>query len=337
MLTIHHLLRGLAAKRPVFHNEADFQFALAWHIRERIQETVRLEWKPFLPGNMYVDLWVPALGVAIELKYRTRELEHETPMSHRDLPGERFSLRDQSAQDQGRYDFVKDVARLEQVLRCRSDAHHGIAVLLTNDPSYWKVCSGAATIDQDFRLDEKATEGEGRRLSGTMAWSEDASETTKEGREDEIALNGSYDLEWRDYSTVAKPEMAKYGALRYLTVEVTSGSALTLLDLGTEALRDACLSPDISRVRAVTGKYQPLYEHLVSLSANEWRTTFAEVESILGNSLPDAARTHRPWWANDRSPSRSQAKAWLEAGWETRNVSMSCETVEFHRVDAAAS
>lgn len=81
--------------------------------------------------------------------------------------------------------------------------------------------------------------------------------------------------------------------------------------------------------------YRPLYEHLVSLSANEWRATFAEVKSILGDSLPNSAWNHRQWWENDRSGNHPQARAWIEAGWETRNVSMSGKTVEFHRVGAA--
>ena len=41
---------------------------------------------------MYLDIWLRALGVAIELKYATRKLETE-------CAGEVFSLRNQSAQD----------------------------------------------------------------------------------------------------------------------------------------------------------------------------------------------------------------------------------------------
>lgn len=47
MLDIHALMQGLAEKRPVFHNESDFQFALASYIREEYGQPVRLEWKPF--------------------------------------------------------------------------------------------------------------------------------------------------------------------------------------------------------------------------------------------------------------------------------------------------
>lgn len=71
---IHSLLAGLARKRPVFHSEADFQFALAWEIRKRRGFDVRLEFPPFPNERMRLDIWVPELGTAIELKYLTRKL-----------------------------------------------------------------------------------------------------------------------------------------------------------------------------------------------------------------------------------------------------------------------
>ena len=43
MLNIHLVMQELAKHRPVFHSEADFQFALAWQIRASMPETeVRL-------------------------------------------------------------------------------------------------------------------------------------------------------------------------------------------------------------------------------------------------------------------------------------------------------
>jgi hypothetical protein len=45
-LNIGSLLEHLAAKRPLFHSEADFQFALAWQIRSAYDVEVRLETHP---------------------------------------------------------------------------------------------------------------------------------------------------------------------------------------------------------------------------------------------------------------------------------------------------
>ena len=41
---------------------------------------------------------------------------------------------------------------------------------------------------------------------------------------------------------------------------------------------------------ATRGKYRNLYAHLLGRSGQEWRATFAEIESILGIELPASAR-----------------------------------------------
>ena len=74
-LDIHAIMNGLAERRPIFHSEADFQFALAWRIHKTLPDCeVRLEFKPFPYERMYLDVWLPTECVAIELKYLTRKL-----------------------------------------------------------------------------------------------------------------------------------------------------------------------------------------------------------------------------------------------------------------------
>ena len=86
------------------------------------------------------------------------------------------------------------------------------------------------------------------------------------------------------------------------------------------------------REMAGRGKYRALYSHLRALSAQEWRTGFSEVESVLGFTLPPSARLHRPWWANPRRASgHSHALAWTIAGWETAEVDVEAETLVFRR------
>ena len=60
-------------------------------------------------------------------------------------------------------------------------------------------------------------------------------------------------------------------------------------------------------------KYQPLADHLAAMSADEWRASFAEVESVLGFSLPKTASTHGTWWSNDDD--KPHKAGWLSAGW----------------------
>ena len=79
MLDIAGLLTGLAESRKVFHSEADFQHALAWHIHQTMPDSqIRLEFPmPVEHRKMYVDIWLPVEKIAIELKYMTRKSELE--------------------------------------------------------------------------------------------------------------------------------------------------------------------------------------------------------------------------------------------------------------------
>lgn len=193
----------MARYRPVFHSEADFQHALAWRIHKTMPAwEVRLEYKPFPTKRLYLDLWLPDIGVAMELKYCTRKLDLE-----RD--DESFALLDQSAQDVRRYDFLKDIQRLEQ-LSTLPQAPAGIAVLLTNDPAYWKSPSRPNTVDAAFRLHD------GRKITGQMAWAERASDGTTRNREESIMLRGSYDLHWHNYANLGNGpnQLFRYLAVR---------------------------------------------------------------------------------------------------------------------------
>lgn len=208
MLNVNKRLKSLALDRPVFHTEADFQHSLAWHIREvGLDPRVRLEWP--VPGKrIYVDIYVPNRKVAVELKYKTRTLELE-------YEGERFALRDQSAQDTGRYDFLNDVQRLEQLSEL-PEVQGGVAILLTNDHLYWEPPTGE-THDAQFRLHE------GRTIKGKMEWAPATSSGTKAGREDPICLKNRYLLRWREYSD---PGDETYRRFRYLAIQIGCPSTL---------------------------------------------------------------------------------------------------------------
>lgn len=211
------LMDGLADTRPMFHSEADFQHALAWRIHEVDSDPrIRLEWPVKLPGRrnrIYLDLWLPGSNIAVELKYLTRKLKYE----HED---ECFALRDQGAQDTRRYDFLKDIQRLEQLcLSDSADVRAGFAILLTNDPLYWEEPSSdwKKAIDAAFRIHEGLTK------EGCMAWSEVAGPGTIKGRKDRVCLNGSYRLEWQDYKDLGDVANRRF---RYLAIPVGCRSTL---------------------------------------------------------------------------------------------------------------
>ena len=109
MFRVHDIMAKLSRHRPVFHSEADFQHAFAWLVHTEMTDyPVRLEFRPDPHERVYLDMWIKNINLAIELKYKTREatLTHE---------GERYNLLRQGAHDLGRYDFLKDVQRLENL------------------------------------------------------------------------------------------------------------------------------------------------------------------------------------------------------------------------------
>ena len=93
---------------------------------------------------------------------------------------------------------------------------------------------------------------------------------------------------------------------------------------------------DIARKAASNGKYAPLFRNLSVRTGTRWRATFAQIEAVLGFKLPDSARIHRPWWANQkRGGGHSHALAWQAAGWKTTRVDLAAETLVFEREDGA--
>ncbi len=204
-LDIHLLIQGLSHTRPIFHSEADFQHALAWYIHKMMPDCkVRLEYPfPVSDKELYLDIWLQTEKVAIELKFPSRNLELE-------WDSERFFLREHGAQPPRRYDFLKDVRRVEQMIMDGA-AKVGYAILLTNHPHYWNPPSKQDVIDVAFRIHE------GRNVSGELTWSGRAGEETKRGREEPIDIIGSYDLHWRDYSRFGSGTNQQF---RYLAVMV---------------------------------------------------------------------------------------------------------------------
>ena len=163
-----------------------------------------MEFSPFRNERMSLDMWLPDMGIAIELKWGTQELKVKQDDGD-------FKLVNQGGQPLLRYDFVKDVSRLERVTADYKPADAGFAVLLTNDPSYWNPQRKKDPVDKEFRIHEGAV------IKGEMKWSGNTAEGTKDGREETIKLRGSYTCRWHPYLTI---KGKKYGQFRYLAVGV---------------------------------------------------------------------------------------------------------------------
>jgi hypothetical protein len=84
------------------------------------------------------------------------------------------------------------------------------------------------------------------------------------------------------------------------------------------------------------GKYDPLFDHLSRATEPRLRLSFAEIERIIGDSLPASARRHQAWWANERVGTHVHARSWLDAGYATQRLDLNSATVEFVRSPRAS-
>ncbi len=205
VLNIPAIIDRLAVDRPVFHSEADFQHALAWRIHlDNPTARIRLETRP--RRGIRLDLLVDVSGerTAIELKYFIRRFSAIVDDELYDLPN-------QGAHDISRYDFVKDMVRVETCVR-DGFAQHGWVVALSNDQGYWGMGRKPDPIDRAFRIHD------GRTLGGILAWGPAAGAGTMRSREEELTLTGSYSCGWRPYSEVQGDSMRS--SFRYLAIRI---------------------------------------------------------------------------------------------------------------------
>ena len=208
-LDIPDLLTDLAARRPVFHSEADLQHELALQIRDAHPNLqVRLEYPLARPANMALDILIRGNDqeMALELKYLCQRIDCE-------IDGEYFALKPQGAQDVRRYDVLKDIVRMEQFLTARPQTSAAVLVV-SNDPHYWRGHRSTGTIDAAFDLRE------GRTVTGQLGWAEHAGAGSIKGRKVPLQIRGTYTLNWHDYSQINDQ---KYGNFRFLYIPVLAG------------------------------------------------------------------------------------------------------------------
>ncbi|MEU8632909.1 hypothetical protein AB0C38_12125 [Amycolatopsis sp. NPDC048633] len=77
----------------------------------------------------------------------------------------------------------------------------------------------------------------------------------------------------------------------------------------------------------MTGKYEPLRQHLAARDGPSVELTFAEIAELV-HGLPASAYSTRQWWANS---SVTQAEAWRQADWHVDTVSFDRRRVRFAR------
>lgn len=129
-------------KETYFCSEADFQFALAWELKEMYPEIeVQFEYLYKEKEKIYVDIRIK-IGNDIypfELKYKTKT-DVSMPM-----------LKYHGAQDFGRYDYLHDIERIEKISKLDDSFKRGFAIFLTNDNAYLNPGRGES-MDEQFGI-----------------------------------------------------------------------------------------------------------------------------------------------------------------------------------------
>ena len=161
--------------------------------------------------GLKVDLWAEREGsanLAIEVRYKTSRLSCA-------VNGETFDLKEQAAEDQGRCDYWLDAGKLEQVVSVLPGTQ-GFAVMITNDRRYWDEPARSRNVSGDFMIFD------GRIVSGTLKWSENAGKGTIDGREEPVHLRGAYALRGGTIPHLQPTRTGDSGFLRCISPRMNS-------------------------------------------------------------------------------------------------------------------
>ena len=220
---IEKALRELLKERPVFHSEADFQHEFAMGLRKiKGFKKMRLE-KPFYvkgkskeSNKIELDIYaeIDNKKIGVELKYKTRRMDV--------IWGEElFSLKSHYAQNLGRYDFIKDIYRLEALRKNNPVIDAGFAIMLTNDSAYYELSRRSKESKFGISFLLKGEKGDVVLKSGILDWKRGYNlNSVGNARSVGIPLSKSYGLAWKNACVYKNGQDEKVQDFKYLLVAV---------------------------------------------------------------------------------------------------------------------
>ena len=152
---------------------------------------IRLEFVPEFNPNLHLDILVIVDGkwIPIELKYTTKKCI-------KTINDEVYMLKEQGAKDQGCYNYLKDIMRIEEFRDKSNKFIEGYTIKITSEMSYLKPPIKANCTYAEFSIDD------GTIKTGCMNWSDNTGKGTMRGMEAPIVLTGIYPINWKEYSKV---------------------------------------------------------------------------------------------------------------------------------------
>ncbi|SDY63496.1 hypothetical protein SAMN05660462_00534 [Proteiniborus ethanoligenes] len=76
-------------------------------------------------------------------------------------------------------------------------------------------------------------------------------------------------------------------------------------------------------------KYIGLTRFLEKSNEDKLTLSFAQIESLIGDSLPLSAKVHRAFWSNTKT--HSVAYGWMNANYRTIDVDLGNELITFKK------
>lgn len=191
------------AQRELMFNEGDFQLQLAvyllrsghyddlnveYNIPNELAAQAGYDWD----SNLYIDIVCRRSEeyVAIELKYPTRLVVKDARRFGSLLKNVRL-MKNQAAQNLVQYNFWKDVRRCEIIKQLFPAVKSGLAVMLTNDPSYTRSIR-RDSVSVPFSVAQGVTAG-----GGTMDWQ---GPTAMRSKHTPFVLDGRYTVDWTEHT-----------------------------------------------------------------------------------------------------------------------------------------
>lgn len=170
-------------ERRVFHSEADFQFQLAWGLKEQEGFDVILEYSENISNNERnrVDIVIVKNNkyIPIELKYFTK-------------PHNNYKQLKQQNDTWRTYDYFEDLMRVESFVNTRDNSDEGYTIVLSNYNFFWQGNVKENVNYYDYRIlhnreikprDYKWADSEAKSVKGTR-------------REKKIKIKGNYKFKW---------------------------------------------------------------------------------------------------------------------------------------------
>lgn len=207
---IYKVLEELSKTNPLFNSELEFQFYLAWKIKELYKDiyTICLEYplKNCQGKNRNIDLVLVCNNgglIPIELKYKTSKFEYF-------FNNINYKLKDQSANDLSKYGHLKDVSRIEYFKETEKNFLVGYVITITNQAKTWQKILSPKQTDFEFSLENGST-----ACKGVKCWHICKSNHNK-NKYLPITLKNDYLINWHVFKIFDKPN----GVFKVLVTEV---------------------------------------------------------------------------------------------------------------------